>query len=211
MLRQLDLFATGAPAFDPTFRGRRRIALDAGAWIDHVPGWVSGHDALFDQLERDLPWRHEQMKMYDRLVDVPRLLAIVDPTTAPLLAAMRDTLSRAYDEPFIYISAALYRTGADSVAMHGDTTARNMLQSLVATVSLGAPRRFVMKPVEGGPSQSLPLGRGDLVVMGGTFQRTWRHGVPKVASADPRIAVMFRPAWAHNYRASLGHDPDRPA
>jgi hypothetical protein len=75
MLRQLDLFATGAPSFDADLRARHRIELSEAAWIDHVPGWVSGHDALFDQLERDLPWRHEQMTIYDRLVDVPRLLA----------------------------------------------------------------------------------------------------------------------------------------
>jgi alkylated DNA repair dioxygenase AlkB len=127
---------------------------------------------------------------------------------------MRDTLSAAYGEPFLHLTAALYRTGADSVAMHGDTTARTMLRSLVATISLGAPRRFVMRPVAGGPSRSLPLGRGDLVVMGGTFQRTWRHGIPKVASAGPRIAVMFRPAWANNYRTSVDRDrddPERPA
>jgi alkylated DNA repair dioxygenase AlkB len=206
MLRQLDLFATGAPAFDPEFRGRRRIELAAGAWIDHVPAWVSGHDTLFEQLERDLPWRTETMKMYDRVVEVPRLLAAVDPTTVPLLEAMRETLSREYGEPFLYITAALYRSGSDSVAMHGDTTARNMLSSQVATVSLGAPRRFLMRPNEGGPSRHLPLGRGDLVVMGGTFQRTWRHGIPKVASADPRMALMFRPQWANNYRTTLARD-----
>jgi alkylated DNA repair dioxygenase AlkB len=200
-MRQLDLFSTGAPAFDPAFRGRHRIELANGAWIDHVPAWVRGHDALFDQLERELPWRSETMKMYDRIVDVPRLLATVEQN--PLLEAMRDALSREYAERFVYITAALYRTGADSVALHGDTTARDMLESLVATVSLGSPRRFVIKPVAGGASQALPLGRGDLVVMGGTFQRTWRHGIPKVAVAGPRIALMFRPSWAKDYRTSL--------
>ncbi len=197
MLRQLDLFSGGAPAFDPELRGRTRRELALGAWIDHVPGWVSGHDALFDQLERTLPWRHEQMHIYDRVVDVPRLLAKVP--QEGLIDDMRRALSASYGEDFVHVSAALYRDGNDSVAFHGDTTARDMLQAIVATVSLGQPRRFLMKPAEGGASIALPLGRGDLLVMGGTCQRTWRHAVPKLTQAGPRMALMFRPAWAASY------------
>jgi alkylated DNA repair dioxygenase AlkB len=204
MARQLDLFAAArggsAPAIDSSFHGRRRIELAHGAWIDLVPDWVRGHEVLFEELERTLPWRSETMTIHERVVDVPRLLAGIEPDAVPLIRAMRDALSHAYGEPFVRVTAALYRGGDDSVAMHGDTTARDMISAVVATVSLGAPRRFVMRPTEGGPSRSLALGRGDLVVMGGTFQRTWRHGIPKVAAAEPRIAVMFRPAWARSYR-----------
>lgn len=206
MIRQLDLFAAGAPtAFDATFADCERIELAQGAWLDRVPGWVRGHDALFDELERGLPWRHETMKMYDKIVDVPRLLAQVAPQGAgqPLIEGMRDALSERYDETFVHVSAALYRSGSDSVAMHGDTTARTMISALVATVSLGTPRELVIRPAEGGTSRKLALGHGDLLVMGGTFQRTWRHGIPKVASAGPRIALMFRPGWARNYRTSM--------
>jgi alkylated DNA repair dioxygenase AlkB len=201
-VRQLDLFAAGgAPGFDAAFETLHRTALPYGAWIDHAPGWVHGHDALFDELERELPWRRETMKMYDRLVEVPRLLATVE--AHPLVDQMREALSARYGERFVYMSAALYRDGRDSVAFHGDTTARDMIEAVVATVSLGEPRRFVLRPIEGGASRALPLGRGDLVVMGGTCQRTWRHGIPKVASAGPRIALMFRPAWARNYRTTV--------
>jgi alkylated DNA repair dioxygenase AlkB len=205
VLRQLDLFATGAPAFDAELRTLRRTELSHGAWIDHAPGWVSGHDALFDELERGLAWRRETMQMYDKTVDVPRLLAKVPPTGAgqPLVDQMRQAISRHYAEQFVFTSAALYRDGHDSVAFHGDTTARNMIEALVATVSLGSPRRFLLKPAEGGASVSFALGRGDLVVMGGTCQRTWRHGIPKVANAGPRIALMFRPKWAKDYRTSV--------
>jgi alkylated DNA repair dioxygenase AlkB len=205
VLRQLDLFATGAPAFDAEFRTLHRTELSHGAWIDHAPGWVSGHDALFDELERGLQWRRETMKMYDKTVEVPRLLARVPVTGAgqPLIDEMRQAISKHYAEEFVYMTAALYRGGSDSVAFHGDTTARNMVEALVATVSLGSPRRFMLKPAEGGTSIALPLGRGDLVVMGGTCQRTWRHGIPKVAHAGPRIALMFRPKWARNYRTSV--------
>jgi alkylated DNA repair dioxygenase AlkB len=205
VLRQLDLFATGAPSFDGDFGALRRTELSHGAWVDYVPSWVTGQDALFDELERGLPWRSETMQMYDKIVDVPRLLAAVVPDGAgqPLLGEMRDALSVRYGERFVHTTAALYRDGRDSVAMHGDTTARNMLEALVATVSLGEPRRFSMRAVEGGESFSLMLGRGDLVVMGGSCQRTWRHGIAKTASAGPRIAIMFRPAWARNYKTSI--------
>jgi alkylated DNA repair dioxygenase AlkB len=199
--RQLDLLGRGAPAVDSEFRTLVRRVLSHGAWVDHAPGWVSGHDALFDELERTLEWRRETMKMYDRTVEVPRLLARVP--REGIVEQMRVEISRKYGEEFVYTTAALYRDGNDSVAMHGDTTARNMVEAVVATVSLGAPRRFMLKPAEGGESIALPLGRGDLVVMGGTCQRTWRHGIPKVASAGPRIALMFRPKWARNYRTSV--------
>ena len=208
-MRQLDLFAAGATAgFDAGFRSLHRTELAHGVWIDHAPDWVHGHDALFDELERELPWRRETMKMYDKVVEVPRLLAGV--TDHALVTEMRDALSARYGEPFIYMTAALYRDGNDSVAFHGDTTARDMIEAIVATVSLGAPRRFMLRPTQGGgASIAMPLGRGDLVVMGGTCQRTWRHGIPKVASAGPRIALMFRPAWARNYRTSIS-DHSRP-
>ena len=201
MLRQLDLFATGAPSFDEEFRALRRTTLSHGAWIDHVPGWVSGHDALFEELEQTLSWRRETMKMYDKIVEVPRLLAKVPQTG--IVEDMRKAISKHYEEEFVFATAALYRDGNDSVAFHGDTTARNMVEAKVATVSLGDPRRFLLKPAEGGASIAFALGRGDLVVMGGTCQRTWRHGIPKVANAGPRIAIMFRPKWAKNYRTSV--------
>jgi alkylated DNA repair dioxygenase AlkB len=206
VLRQLDLFASGAPAVDAGFRALRRMTLAHGAWIDHVPGWVTGHDALFDALEQGLPWRRETMRMYDKTVLVPRLLAGVPKQGPgqPLIEGMRAALSQRYGEAFVFTTAALYRDGNDSVAFHGDTTARTMDEALVATVSLGSPRRFQLKPAEGGASIYLALGRGDLVVMGGTCQRTWRHGIPKVATAaGPRIALMFRPSWARDYRTSV--------
>lgn len=201
MLRQLDLFATGAPAFDAEFKSLRRTELTHGAWVDHVPGWVSGHDALFDDMEKTVQWRRETMKMYDKTVDVPRLLGRVP--RDGIVEDMRAAISARWGEEFVFTTAALYRDGNDSVAFHGDTTARNMVEALVATVSLGSPRKFMLRPAEGGPSITFQLGRGDLYVMGGTCQRTWRHGIPKVASAGPRIALMFRPKWAANYKTSV--------
>lgn len=208
MVRQLDLFATGAPAFDAEFKSLRRTELSHGAWIAHAPGWVSGQDALFDDLETSLPWRRETMKMYDKIVNVPRLIAQVP--HEGIVEAMRVAISARLCEEFVFTTAAFYRNGNDSVAFHGDTTARNMIEAQVATVSLGSPRKFVLRPALGGASIAFSLGGGDLFVMGGTCQRTWRHGIPKVASAGPRIALMFRPKWAANYRTSIDARPSPP-
>jgi len=194
--RQLGLFSVPTPGFDAGFAAVRRLELDEDAWIEHAPGWVSGHDALFDELERAVAWRSERRPMYDRVVDVPRLVAGPLPVPHPLLEAMRVALSERYGETFTRVSFALYRDGKDSVAWHGDTTARDMDEpTLVATVSLGEPRRFLLRPRGGGRTIPFSLGRGDLFVMGGACQRTWQHAVPKVARALPRLAVMFRPIW----------------
>lgn len=194
---QLGLFAGGAPRLDKDFAGLRRNTLAHGAWYDHARGWVQGADTLFDHLRRVMTWRSERRVMYEREVDTPRLFARApdDGPGHPLLQRMRDLLSRRYGEAFVRTTMAWYRDGNDSVAMHGDTTTRELPEAVVATVSLGAPRRFLLKPTEGGSSIAFELGGGDLLVMGGTCQRTWRHGIPKVAEAGPRIAVMFRPEW----------------
>jgi alkylated DNA repair dioxygenase AlkB len=204
---QLPLFAqsngqvVGQATFDPEFRGIERNTLSHGAWIDRVPNWIANDAALFAQLQRELEWRSETRPMYTRVVAVPRLLATVP--KRGVIEAMRAALSQRYGEDFVRVSAALYRDGRDSVAFHGDTIARDIGEALVATVSLGGARKFLVKPTEATPSwrpgknasTAFQLGGGDLVVMGGTCQRTYRHAIPKVARAEPRIAVMFRPDW----------------
>jgi alkylated DNA repair dioxygenase AlkB len=194
---QLGLFAGGAPRIDEAFTGLRRTELAFGAWYDYQPGWLAGADTLFAHLRDTMRWRGERRVMYEREVETPRLFARPpdDGAGHPLLDRMRALLSARYGEDFVRMTMAWYRDGRDSVAMHGDTTARDMVAATVATVSLGAPRRFLLKPASGGASIALELGAGDLFVMGGTCQRTWRHGIPKVAEAGPRIAVMFRPQW----------------
>ena len=194
---QLALLGHEAPRFDATFARVRRTLLARGAFVDYAPGFVQGHAALFDQLHGSTAWRQVEDEMYDKIVAVPRLVALLpdDGPIDPLLAAMRDALAQRYREAFTRISLALYRDGRDSVAWHGDRIARRMDKALVATVSLGGPRRFLLRPYGGGPSQAWSLGLGDLCVMGGTCQRTWQHAIPKVAHANPRIAIMFRPAW----------------
>ena len=196
-LGQLSLFGSGAPEYDPAFRRAERVELGSGAWVEYVPGWLGGDSTLYDVLVRTTAFREAEQQMYDRIVRAPRLIAVLpeDGPGHPLIEAMRLTLSARYGEDFRRVSLAWYRHGDDSVAWHGDRVARRMESALVATVSLGAPRRFLLRPYGGGKSTHYNLGWGDLFVMGGTCQRTFQHSVPKVVRAEPRIALMFRPIW----------------
>ncbi|MFJ7265160.1 alpha-ketoglutarate-dependent dioxygenase AlkB [Streptomyces sp. NPDC099050] len=183
--------------------GVRRTELGAGAWVDHLPGWLTGADALFERLAADVPWHAERRRMYEREVAVPRLLAHygeADPLPHPALTEARDVLSRHYapelGEPFATAGLCLYRDGRDSVAWHGDRTGRSATEdTMVAILSVGDPRDLALRPRDGGPTLlRLPLGHGDLVVMGGSCQRTMEHAVPKTARpVGPRISVQFRP------------------
>ncbi|MFK4110988.1 alpha-ketoglutarate-dependent dioxygenase AlkB [Streptomyces sp. NPDC002176] len=183
--------------------GLRRTVLGSGAWIDVLPGWLSGADALFEQLAAEVPWRAEQRRMYDNVVSVPRLLAFYrerEPLPHPVLDEAREALSVHYapelGEPFATAGLCHYRDGRDSVAWHGDRSGRGSREdTMVAILSVGAPRDLLLRPAGGGPvAVRRPLGHGDLIVMGGSCQRTWEHCVPKSArAAGPRISVQFRP------------------
>lgn len=194
---QPSLFGHGEPTFDESFAQLRRVDLGSGAWIDHQPGWLDGHQTVFDRVVAAVNWEHHRRPMYERMVDVPRLTGSLGEAPADVglavVDAMASALSRRYETCLDRISYALYRDGRDSVAWHGDRVAREMHRALVATVSVGEPRKFCLRPKRGGPSRSFLLGHGDLVVMGGSCQRTWDHGIPKVSQAGPRIVVMFRP------------------
>lgn len=195
LTEQPSLFGHGEPGFDPAFTGARRIDLGQGAWLEHLPAWVHGHEALFEALWSTTRWRLERRPMYDRIVDVPRQFATLpeDGPGHPLLLELGNAVSARYGRPLTEISLAAYRDGRDSVAFHGDRMGRQSGDTVVAIVSLGAPRRFLLRPAGGGPSRAFDLGWGDLLVMGGTCQRTWQHAVPKMTSARPRMSVQFRP------------------
>jgi alkylated DNA repair dioxygenase AlkB len=202
---QASLFDRGEPDLDPArLVELRRTALDDTAWIEHLPGFVAGQSALMDSLIASTRWHTEKMEIYDRLVEVPRLVAGLpdDGPGHPLLDRIRALLSERYGTDFPRISLGYYRGGSDSVAWHGDRVARTLPEALVATVSLGGPRRFLLRPRGGGRSIAFSLGLGDLFVMGGACQRTWQHTVPKVKQALPRVAVMFRPVWSTRTRGS---------
>lgn len=198
---QCALFGSEQPRFDPALPAVRRLELAGGAWIEHHPSWLGGHTRVFEALLRGAHWQAHRRRMYDRDVDVPRLLARApsEGPTASLLRQLASTLSQRYDRALPSISLAHYRGGNDSVAPHGDKVGPLKNDCIVATVSVGAPRRLLLKPNpehlpdSGAPTLTFDLGWGDLFVMGGTCQRTWLHGIPKRAHADPRISIMFRP------------------
>ena len=181
-----------------------RIDLGDGAWIDHLPGWLSGHDEVMDELVRVAPWQSGERPMYDRIVAIPRLTAWwrapFPAEVPPILESMRSALSRRYRVELTSVGCNLYRDGADSVAWHGDRVARELPSAVVALVSLGAVRPFRLRPTPGGPAGGGPSvgfrpGPGDLLVMGGSCQRTWQHSVPKCRGVGPRISVQFRHAY----------------
>jgi alkylated DNA repair dioxygenase AlkB len=196
-----------------------RRPLSSGAWLDVRPGWLAGADALFDCLLDSVPWRAEEREMYQRIVAVPRLLSFYDegaPLPHPVLEQAREQLDAHYadelGEPFRTAGLCLYRDGRDSVAWHGDRIGRSRTEdTMVAILSVGAPRQLLLRPRPGGtPTGSAPsgsaggtsdsgvlrhnLGHGDLIVMGGSCQRTWEHAVPKTSKpVGPRISIQFRP------------------
>jgi alkylated DNA repair dioxygenase AlkB len=179
-----------------------RRPLTDGAWLDLRRGWVGGADALFDRLVDVVPWRAERRPMYDRVVAVPRLLCFYDeglPLPDPALDEAKAVLDAHYGaelgEPFRTAGLCLYRDGRDSVAWHGDRIGRSSTEdTMVAILSLGAPRTLALRPRGGGvPVLRHEVGHGDLLVMGGSCQRTWEHAVPKTARpTGPRISVQFR-------------------
>jgi alkylated DNA repair dioxygenase AlkB len=197
---QTSLFDAAVPTLGRLAPARTELAH--GAWIDHQPGWVSGSDQLFLDLVGAVLWKAERRQMYDRVVDVPRLLSFydeADPLPHPLLTSARTALSNHYrdelGEPFTTAGLCYYRDGRDSVAWHGDRIGRSRTEdTMVAIVSIGEPRKLLLRPSGGGTTVGFALGHGDLLVMGGSCQRTWEHAVPKTARpVGPRISVQYRP------------------
>jgi alkylated DNA repair dioxygenase AlkB len=196
------LFDAEPVGFDAALTGLDHLDLADGAWVEHLPGWLRGAAAVFDDLATHVPWRSGRQLMYDHLVDTPRLYGAGRDAVAacalagPVIDSMATALSRRYGVLLANVGLNYYRDGRDSVAWHGDRVARDRDAAVIAIVSVGGARPFRLRPRTGGPGHDWRLGGGDLLVMGGTCQRTWRHAVPKVASgAPPRISISFR----HDY------------
>jgi alkylated DNA repair dioxygenase AlkB len=191
------LGAAEEPDMDRSFSGLRRIHLDEGSWVDHAPGWVSGADRLFEEVLFGRPWEQRSRRMYDQRVEEPRLTAPWTsdsgrPLEPPILEEIRGVLSDRYRRAFDSVGFNLYRDGRDSVAWHADRIAAEIEEPIVALVSLGEPRKFLLRPKGRGASRAFLVGHGDLLVTGGKTQRTWEHSVPKVSRAGPRISLAYR-------------------
>ena len=184
-------------SFDASFSALRRIDLDSACWLDVQERWVRGADQLFSEILKARNWSQRTRRMYDGRVREPRLTAPWNlrsgaPLEPRILDEMRLALSQRYGVLFDSIGFNLYRDGQDSVAWHGDKIFKEIEEPVVALVSLGEARKFLLRPKGGGKSRPFHLGRGDLLVTGGKTQRTWEHSVPKVPSAGSRISLAFR-------------------
>lgn len=184
------------------------VALDDRSAVVFEPAWVQGSDQVFEVLRDEMPWRAVERPMYDRVVDVPRLICTVeraelDPSHS--LAQITDALERTLNARFSSIGLNYYRDGRDSVAWHRDRLGRTDRPSTVALVSLGSPRTLALRPhatyapktaettrITAATRYRWRLGHGDLFVMRGACQRDWEHSVPKERAAGPRISLAFR-------------------
>ena len=194
---QPTLLAPEDSAVDEEFSSLVRIWLGVACWVDHAPGWLSGSDELFAELVGGVAWGHRSRRMYDRVVEEPRLTASWKTSSepdpfSPVIETARQALSKRYGVVFDSVGLNLYRDGRDSVAWHRDKIPKEIPDPVVALVSLGQRRTFRLRPLGGGPSRAFMLGDGDLLVTGGRTQREWEHTVPKVSSAGPRISLAFR-------------------
>ena len=191
---QANLFAGGEPEV-VTEVAVARHRLDDVSWVDIAAGWLRGADTLLIDLAARLRWTCSRRRMYDRMVDEPRLSAgceLGGAGTPPVIDAMAAALDARYGEQIDSVRVNYYRDGHDSVAWHSDRVGRTHRDPIVAIVSLGGPRRFLLRPRGGGRSRPFELASGDLLVMGGACQHRWEHTVPKVATAPPRMSVTFR-------------------
>src|SRR6201990_2332127 len=160
-------FNDGKVSFGRLAPGRGPVGF--GAWGDVQRGWLANSAELFARLAGQVPWRAERRRMYDRTVDVPRLQCFYGGGGVlpdPVLDACRAALSAHYGpelgEPFTTAGLCYYRDGRDSVAWHGDRIGRGAKEdTMVAIVSVGAPRDLVLRPVGGGPGVRRALGHGD--------------------------------------------------
>ncbi len=189
----------GHQALQPGPVTARWQALDRDSSVLHQPHWLAGADAAFDELYESTDWRSMRRPMYDRIVDVPRLIATerrgaVRKGTAldTIVAGVEALLGVTAD----HIGLNLYRTGADSVTWHRDRIGRQRDWSVIALVSLGGPRTLSVRPWSGSQrraaSRHYALASGDLLVMAGACQRDWEHAVLKTAAAAPRISLALR-------------------
>src|ERR1700761_1161953 len=161
-----------------------------------VPGWMSGSRALFDALVTAVPWRQHDRELFDQTFQEPRLTAeyrtLRDvPQRALLDAAL--ALSAHYGVVYDSLWLNLYRNGQDSTGWHRDRFSCRRPECIVPVLTLGATRRFLIKPRRGGTSVAFKPRSGDLVVMGGRCQEDWVHSVPKEPGiAEARISINFQ-------------------
>ena len=198
MRAQEDLFSTEASsiAVDTSFATAKRIALDARSWVEVVPGWMSGSHILLERLTTAVPWKQHDRRLFEQTFREPRLTAEYRSLRNVPEKALNDAvraLSQHYDVVYDSLWLNLYRDGQDSTGWHRDRFSCRRPECIVPVLTLGATRRFLIKPRAGGTSVAFKPGSGDLIVMGGRSQEDWVHSVPKDPGVgERRISINFQ-------------------
>lgn len=181
-----------------------RIALDDRCWVDMVRGLIPGAQQVHDDLARDARWRNGRTFRYERWVaDVRRGATQSGDRRHPALIEVETWLVRHYRVRFSGVVLSEYRHGREGLGFHRDRAMTWLDETLVALLSLGAQRPWLMRPDSGRPvidpddalrdAIDLAPANGDLLVMGGQCQRSWLHAVPPVAGAvHSRISAQWR-------------------
>jgi alkylated DNA repair dioxygenase AlkB len=206
-----------------------RLDLGAGAWVDVARGWLAGAGELFEHLRDEVPWATNRLFRYDHFVEERRLGAFWSrgaPLPHAALADATRALQHRYRVEFQSFGMIQYRDGRDGQAFHRDTDMRWLDDTIVAILSLGAPRPWLLRPRTSkfdhapgrGAVHDLAPGPGDLLVMGGSTQAAWEHSVPYLGSelVGPRISLQWRyahkrgrPFMGASYRAPLTYSRRR--
>ncbi len=185
-----------------------RIDLGAGSWVDVARGWMAGADALFTVLRDEVPWASSRLYRYDHFVEERRLGSSWRPGRPlphPVLADAHRLLQHRYRASFGGFGMIQYRGPADGQAFHRDTDMRWLDDTIIAVLSLGARRPWLLRPRTGrhehgpgrGATHDLAPGPGDLLVMGGRCQADWEHSVPYLR--EP-VGVRISLQWRHAKR-----------
>lgn len=206
----------------------RQVDLGEGAFLDLYEDWLPDPARVLAALSAEVPWEARSIRVFGRTVLQPRLVAwLGDPDAVytysgvrhepspltPEVAALRARLVDALNLPFNGVLCNLYRDGRDAMGMHSDSEPELGPDPVVASLSLGAVRRFVLRPRRGGARGGLDLAlpSGSLLVMRGSTQRLYRHGIPRTrAPVGPRVNLTFRVVQPPG-RAHRGANPARQA
>ena len=200
-----------------------RWELSDGAELELLENFIAPADQarMFDEIAAAVPWQTRSIHIAGRIIPEPRQTAwIGDPDASytysgrlnvptpwpPVLAALRERLCVQLGAAFNSVLCNLYEDGRHSMGLHADAEPELGPNPLIASVSLGATRRFQLRHrTLRDDKLDLDLCSGSLLVMRGTLQKHYRHGVPKqLRVAEPRINLTFR-------RILLAVDTPRPA
>jgi alkylated DNA repair dioxygenase AlkB len=209
-----------------------RIDLGAGAWVDVVRAWIPEPDEVEAHLLATVPWQASQLFRYDHMVEEKRVGAWWArgrgmPLPHPALAEATRVLQHRYGVTFDGFAMLQYRNGGDGQAFHRDTDMRYLEDTIIAVLTFGATRPWLMRPRSAkhtdapgkGATLDLAPATGDLLVMGGRSQADWEHSVPYLgaqSTVGPRLSIQWRfarpvgrPFRGASYGAPLHYGRDR--